>query len=355
MIAKILKSTSDFHAVVYNHNKMMKGKGELMAIENFSDLMKDNLSPSEVKKYLKYISEQNKRAKNPQFHATISAEGKSFSKEELTEIGKEWMQRMGYGDQPYIVVFHNDTDNNHIHLVSTRVSASDGKKINDSFERIRAVKNIEDIMQKLGHSKHISFLDYSFETKNQLKLIYERSGCTTKEEEGELVIYKNLQEQERIPFSLIEAKMQTYEIDKKRVAKLKALLHKYGKIHSGELRAVYQSEAGGRNKKIVGYSSDLADYMKRTFGVEMVFHFTGDKPPYGYTLIDHSEKTVMKGSAVMKLGLLQDIGYSAESENDLSVEPSEPTMKPVESAASLLSQFGGGGDDEPQRRQKKKR
>src|SRR5699024_1672994 len=124
-----------------------------------------------------------------------------------------------------------------------------------------------------------------------------------------------------------DAKIQAYEINKKRAAKLKALLFKYGQIHSGELRPVYQSEAGGRNKKIVGYSSDLADHMKRIFGVEMVFHFTGDKPPYGYTLIDHSEKTVMKGSAVMKLGLLQDIGHSAESENDLSIESSESTMK----------------------------
>lgn len=354
MIAKLLKSTSDFHAVIYNHNKMVKGKGELMAIENFSDLMQDILSPSEVKRYLRYVSEQNKRVKNPQFHATISAEGKSFSKGQLTEIGKEWMQRMGYGEQPYIIVFHNDTDNNHIHLVSTRVSARDGKKINDSFERIRAVKNIENIMRELGHSKHVSFLDYSFETKNQLKLLYERSGCTPKEEGEELVIYKNLQEQERIPFALMDAKMQAYEMDKKRAVKLKALLSKYGKIHSAEIRPVYQSEAGGRNKKIIGYSSDLADYMRSAFGVEMVFHFTDNQPPYGYTLIDHSEKTVMKGSAVMKLNQLQGI-YNAPNEDLISMETSEPILRPMEGIPHLLSHFGGGGDDEPRKRRKKKR
>src|SRR5699024_8257419 len=128
----------------------------------------------------------------------------------------------------------------------------------------------------------------------------------------------------------------------KRAAKLKALLFKYGEIHSAKVRPIYQSEAGGRNKKIVGYTSDLADYMKRTFGVEMVFHFKGDKPPYGYTLIDHSKKTVMKGSAVMKLGQLQELGTDAGKENELSVESSAPTLKPIGRAAGLLSNFGGG-------------
>lgn len=343
----------------------MRGKGELMAAENFPGLENLDLSPKEVKEVFAFISAQNKRVRKPQFHATLSAKGKEFDKHQLTVMGKLWMEKMGYGKQPYIIIFHSDTNNNHIHLVSTRVSALNGRKINDSFERICAVKYMEEIMQARGYAEHTGFLDYSFQTVNQLKLLYERAGYAPKQLGEELVIFKNFHEHERISFDIIERKKRTYQIDDNRVKKLRALLHKYGKLYSGTLKPQFQKQAGGRQGKTIGYSSDLTDFMKKEFGLEMVFHFKEGKPPYGYTLIDHPQKRVMKGSAVMRMHQLETLhvpkkenkgepfhGHGSEPEE--LHQKAEQDISAIEDITSLLGSFGGAGDGDKRKRRKKK-
>jgi len=150
MIIKILSSTGTFAAVRYNTDKMDRGDGELMKIANMPHLEgRHTVSPGEVKAYLKAHSATNARIKSAQFHATISAKGREMDKRQLTEAAVEYMDKMGYGENPYIVVFHSDTDNNHVHIVSSRVD-NHGKKINDSHERRRSQAVRGQLMEKFG-------------------------------------------------------------------------------------------------------------------------------------------------------------------------------------------------------------
>ena len=129
MIIKILPSSgNDFHGVQYNDKKVENGKGELMLMKNFPSFINEESSKEQVRDYFKSIS-NNKRVKNPQFHTVISTKFQEHSKEELTKVAENFMNDLGYGEQPFIAVFHKDTVNNHIHIVSTRVSKETGKKI----------------------------------------------------------------------------------------------------------------------------------------------------------------------------------------------------------------------------------
>lgn len=59
------------------------------------------------------------------------------------------MERMGYGEQPYIVFKHRDIAREHLHIVSLRVDST-GRKISDSHEYDRSMSILRDLEQKYG-------------------------------------------------------------------------------------------------------------------------------------------------------------------------------------------------------------
>ncbi len=311
MIVKIFPSTeksSEFPGVSYNTNKIDKFKGELMKVANFGPLQGlQQLRPEDYKNYLKMVSATNKGVKYPQFHAVISAKGREYDKQTLAVIAEQWLAAMGYGQQPYLLVYHKDTSHNHIHLVSTRINKQ-GKKISDSFERIRAVQQLNII---LGiDEKHSTKTDvakalaYQFGSKAQFIMILESLGYVLREQEGQLTVIKFGKRQGEVDLVSIKERLKNYNANEQRKVQLKALFHKYAAAFDTALE-----------KKHGVYTSEFSACLKKKFGINLVFHASGDKPPYGYTVIDHAEKQVFKGGEIMSLKELLALQKSGPFQN----------------------------------------
>ncbi len=198
MIIKILSSSSrEFHGVKYNDKKVNNGIGELTEMKNFPSFINQDSKLEVVRNYFKSIS-NNSRVTKPQFHAVISTKYQEHSKEELTKIANEVMKEMGYGEQPYIIAFHKDTDNNHVHIVSSRVDRLTGKKINDSFERLKSQKALNNALEKIYKKKvdrDLSLLlQYNYNSSKQLKTLLKREGfklVPNKDDETKVDVVKN--------------------------------------------------------------------------------------------------------------------------------------------------------------------
>ena len=319
MIVKFLYTkgpNGHFPAVGYNTDKMDRNKGELMKVANFGPLQgMGQLRPQDYKDYLKMVSANNKAVKKPQFHVVISASGKSYGKHELTKIATQWMERMGYGKQPYLMIFHKDTQNNHLHVVSTRVT-KEGKKINDSFEQIRGHQQMNIILgideKRNARTDAEKALAYCFTTRAQFLMVLESMGYSHKEENGKLQLFKFGKRQGEIDIKKIEERIGQVPKDA-RGKQITAWFYKYAGQHDTNLA-----------KQHGKHQSAFSAYLKQALGIELVFHASGDKPPYGYTVIDHAERNVFKGGEIMSLKELLGVPMG-QAENAKTKAP-EPTV-----------------------------
>jgi len=339
MIVKILSSSATFAGVRYNHEKMQSGKGELLKVRNFGSLMGlAKIGPQDYINYLKAVSAVNKRITKPQFHAVISAKGKSVSKDELLGTAEKWLVEMGYAENPYLVIFHKDTENNHVHIVSTRVDKN-GRKISSAFEKLRSVRGLSNVMQleKADIAKLDKLLGYNFSTRAQVRTLLERSGFDVRLEMGNMEVSHCGKSVSTLRTIDLESKFREQCKDKNRCRQLRGI---FFKILTDRLS----------NQNLVFPKADLESELqlfsrmvKKKTGAELVFHSKDNKTPYGYTIIDHSRKSVMKGSAVMQL---RDVFASLnfEHQNDNQYQPYRISYAdPAVEVNYILSELDGSG------------
>ena len=318
MIIKILGSaSSNFHGVQYNDKKVEKGTGELMLMKNFPSFINKSSSQEEVRNYLKSIS-KNEKVKKPQFHAVISTKFQLHSNEELTKVAEDFMQEMGYGNQPFIVVFHNDTENNHVHIVSTRVDKLTGKKLNDSYEKLKAQKALIDIKERIygkNNQETISnLLNYQISSFKQLEILLERNGfklTKNTNDENALDIMKN-----GVKLKILNGNQISFTTnsDNNRSKQLKAILIKYKHLCSNKVFKVednrkQQSKLPEEKHKDdwkpkIEFESELQKKLRDIFGLDIVFHHKEGQKPFGYSMIDHKSGKVFKGSEILKMNNL---------------------------------------------------
>lgn len=300
MIATILPSSSNFHAVAYNEKKVSAGVARLLEMSNFGHIgILSQPTPKELQDYLITYSLRNSRIKKAQFHLAISCKGHEKTEEELLQFAHAYLDEMGYGckGQPLLVYSHTDTDNTHIHIVTSRISP-DGKKISDHHERVRsqAVLNKllgNDVKAKAGEDLTAS-LSYSFSTFAQYKALMSSMGYEVYEKNDVVYIKRDGTAQTKINFADICDRFHRVRLDNARRRQLWAMLRKYRDISSNR--------------------TELQKEVKNKLGIDLVFFGRPDSP-YGYMIVDHVNKAVYNGAWVLSIKSLLDFTPPEEKFN----------------------------------------
>ena len=147
MIAKISATENLGGALGYNFKKVEKGEANILLAAELYQSKEGRYTMEDVLADMEALIPKNCRTKKTVFHCSLNPHpDEKLSDEQLTQIAKEYMEALGYGNQPYIVFKHSDISREHIHIVSLRVD-SRGQKINDKFEK-RWSKQITDALEK---------------------------------------------------------------------------------------------------------------------------------------------------------------------------------------------------------------
>lgn len=153
MIAKIGKGSNMYGAIFYNQQKVENENGAVLLLNKVPDTIDGRYSTQYFNKCFEPYLSANIKTEKTVRHISLNPDpADKVSDEQFTDMAQEYMERMGYGNQPYIVFKHTDIDRTHIHIISTCVGI-DGKKIPDDYDHPRSMAICRDLEKKYNLHK----------------------------------------------------------------------------------------------------------------------------------------------------------------------------------------------------------
>lgn len=337
MVANITSGSNLYGALLYNMEKVGQGQAQIVTGNRIFDSPATGRPDMQscMNSFRLYL-EANRNTTDTVFHVSLNPDPKdNLSDEQFAAVAREYMERLGYGDQPYIVFSHQDIFRKHYHIVSVRVDET-GRKIDDGNEWRRSMAILRELEQKyhltpsvkgqklsdlasvkkVEHGKEnlkqqISSVvrlltqQYRFGSLTELNALLNLYNVHLEERKGEAngqryhgIVYSALNDKGEpvgvpIKSSRIGKDVGFERLEKKRLADLE----KY--IGSPELKARTRNEViramhEARTKR------EFTRSLKRR-GIDTLFREnTRSGRIYGVTFIDHNTKMVLNGSRLGK-------------------------------------------------------
>lgn len=138
MVIKIHRGETLAGPLAYNYKKEGAEAAEILV----RNRMRGDNSLADAMRHFKSYTEHTsgRRIASPVFTVSINPaqeDLETLTDEQMGEIARTYMERMGYGDQPYIVFKHTDIERTHLHIVSVGVDAK-GNPIDTHNEKYRS-------------------------------------------------------------------------------------------------------------------------------------------------------------------------------------------------------------------------
>lgn len=333
MVAKISSGSSLYSALAYNHQKINAGNAKVLFTNNMVEPKDGNFSIGIcIQSFEPYLL-ANKKTENPVIHISLNPDPKDrLNDEQFAQIAEEYMQKLGYGNQPFVVYKHEDIDRHHIHIVSVKVNET-GRMIRDNFQHrlsMRICRDLErkyrlvpanekqkaegyslkpvepkkgNIKQQIANVVRPVSRSWYFQSFNEYKALLSVYNVSVAEVKGEHrgklykgFIYAALNDNGKVYGTPIKSskfgKQTGSDAIQKRIAKSKEAI-KTKKLKENPKAIISKTMASCKNMK---------DFEKQLLKnrISVLFRKNESGRIYGVTFIDHRQKFVFNGSRLGK-------------------------------------------------------
>jgi Relaxase/Mobilisation nuclease domain len=162
MYATIKPCVGTDNLFYYNEKKLRNREADCIYAGNFLKEAAE-LTLQEKKQHFKDLMALNQRAINKGISLVLEFyPAKRLANEELIDITFDFMQRIDYGSQPFLIYLHEDTAYQHLHVLTTNIRY-DGSRIPDHLVGARVINPTRkaimaeyglDIFQKIVLKEH---------------------------------------------------------------------------------------------------------------------------------------------------------------------------------------------------------
>ena len=380
MVAKISVGNSLYGALAYNGEKINEARGRLLTTNR---IYNDGTGTMDIHRamedFITFMPPQMKVEK-PVVHISLNPHPEDvLTDTELQDIAREYLEKLGFGNQPYLVFKHEDIDRHHLHIVTVNVDEN-GKRLNRDFlyrrsDRIRREleqkyglhpaehKNVRlenplrkvdtsagDVKKQAGNIVKAISGQYRFQTMGEYRALLSLYNMTVEEAHGNVrgreyhgLVYSVTDDNGNKvgnPFkSSLFGKSVGYEAVQKKFARSKQEI-KDRKLADRTKRTVLSVLEGTYDKE--KFVATL-----KGKGIDTVLRYTEEGHIYGATFIDHRTGCVLNGSRMGKelsANALQEhftLPYAGQPPILLSVPMEEPENRQGYSGGEYESHSSG--------------
>ena len=334
MIAKIGRGSNLYGALVYNQLKVENENGQVLYTNKIIETPDGSYATSQLLRSFEPYLLANRKTEKPILHISLNPDPKDkVSDEQFEKLAQEYMQKMGYAEQPFVVFKHTDIDRTHIHIVSVCVDEN-GRKISDKFEKRHSMNVCRELekqfclisaIEKKQNPQNQIFKPVDYEAgdiKSQMASVirnlpkyYKFEGfgtynallslfnITAEEVKGE---FNGIPKQGLVYFALNEKGEKASNPFK---ASLFGKQAGYVQLqqHYAQSKELLKNEPSKALLKTtiemcLQMASDEKEFKKRLLerGINTVVRRNTEGRVYGITFVDHSSKSVWNGSQLGK-------------------------------------------------------
>ncbi len=153
MVAKISIGSSLYGALCYNGEKVNKENGRILGSNKIIIPVDGRADIGQMAENFRLFMPKMGKTKKPVLHISLNPHPDDrLSDQDFEILAREYLEKLGFGEQPYVIYKHEDIDRHHIHIVTVNVN-EEGKRLNQDFLYRRSKKITTELEEKYNLHK----------------------------------------------------------------------------------------------------------------------------------------------------------------------------------------------------------